>query len=124
MTLLFFVRRLLASTFFGIAMVAVMALPAKAQDRGELLYSTHCLGCHTQQVHWRAKKAVTDWASLRAEVRKWQRSAMLDWSEDDVVAVARYLNDTSYHFAVPHAMNTDTPTAVGAIIGRLPGPKP
>lgn len=121
MTLHFFVRPLVASTFLCITAVPI---PAFAQDRGELLYSTHCLGCHTTQVHWRAKRVVTDWKSLRVEVGNWQRSAMLDWSEDDVTAVARYLNDTSYHFVVPHAMKMENPSAVGAVIGGLPGLRP
>ena len=41
-------------------------------SRGELLYSTHCIACHTEQVHWREKKLVTDWPSLVAEVNRWQ----------------------------------------------------
>lgn len=87
--------RWVAGTLFG---VSVVATPASAQNRGELLYSTHCGACHTAQMHWRASKAVTDWTSLRAEVRKWQLAASLAWSEDDVLDVARYLNDSIYHF--------------------------
>src|SRR5574338_705145 len=34
--------------------------------RGELLYSTHCIACHSAQVHWREKKLATDWATLRS----------------------------------------------------------
>ena len=87
--------RWVASALFG---VAVFATPASAQSRGELLYSTHCGACHTAQMHWRASRAVTDWTSLRAEVRKWQVVASLAWSEDDVLDVARFLNDSIYHF--------------------------
>jgi hypothetical protein len=36
-----------------------------------------------------------------AQVGKWQGAASLSWSEQDVVAVARYLNDSFYHFALP-----------------------
>lgn len=85
----------------GLLGAAVVATPALAQDRGELLYSAHCVVCHAEQVHWRAKRAATDWSSLRAEVRKWQGVASLAWSEEDVLAVARYLNDTIYRFPVP-----------------------
>lgn len=28
--------------------------------RGELLYATHCIACHSDKVHWRDKKLVTD----------------------------------------------------------------
>ena len=94
------VLRGVVGTVFGIA---VVANPAMAQGRGELLYSTHCSACHTVQLHWRAGRAVTDWPSLRAEVRKWQGEARLAWGEEDILDVARYLNDSIYHFAKPGA---------------------
>jgi mono/diheme cytochrome c family protein len=75
------------------------AAPAKAQSRGELLYSTHCIACHTSQMHWRDNKMATDWNSLEAQVRRWQAANMLQWNEDDIGEVTRYLNDSYYHFA-------------------------
>ena len=81
-------------------LAAALALtpPARAESRGELLYSTHCIACHTAQKHWRDKKAASNWSSLEAQVRRWQAAAMLQWSEDDVADVTRYLNDTFYRF--------------------------
>ena len=78
------------------AALALIA-PAQAQTRGELLYTTHCVACHSAQVHWRDKKLVTDWTSLKAQVQRWQQVSSLGWSSADVVEVARYLNDTVYH---------------------------
>jgi len=78
--------------------VVVVAAPVSAQDRGELLYATHCGACHTAQMHWRASRSVTDWPSLKVEVHKWQVVASLGWTEDEVLDVARYLNDSIYHF--------------------------
>ena len=76
-----------------------LALPAQAaESRGELLYSTHCIACHTAQGHWRDGKLATNWSSLRVEVRRWQATAMLQWSEEDVLDVTRYLNDAFYRF--------------------------
>ena len=66
--------------------------------RGELLYSTHCIACHTEQIHWREKSLVTDWASLLGQVARWQSNAKLTWDQTDIDAVARYLNDLHYHF--------------------------
>jgi mono/diheme cytochrome c family protein len=74
------------------------AMPARAQSRGELLYSTHCIACHTTQMHWRDKKSATDWPSLKAQVQRWQGAASLGWSEADVLEVTRYLNETIYRF--------------------------
>jgi mono/diheme cytochrome c family protein len=68
------------------------------ESRGALLYQTHCVECHNAQVHWRDRRAATDWASLKAQVRLWQSSAALGWSEDDVGEVTRHLNDRYYHF--------------------------
>ncbi len=70
--------------------------------RGELLYSTHCIACHSDKIHWRDKKLARDFKSLRAEVRRWQKTAALGWSDDDVSAVALYLNALHYHYPTPY----------------------
>jgi mono/diheme cytochrome c family protein len=69
---------------------------AQAQTRGELLYSTHCVTCHTTQMHWRDQRLATDWNSLKALVKRWQGVAALDWSEADILEVTRHLNDRIY----------------------------
>ena len=77
----------------GSVLVGALALapPAQAQSRGELLYSTHCIACHTAQVHWRDKKRATDWDSLEKQVRRWQAAGMLQWNQDDIDEVTRQL---------------------------------
>ena len=75
-----------------------LADPTHSPSRGELLYSTHCIACHTAQVHWRDKKQATDWDSLKKQVRRWQAADMLQWNEDDITEVTRHLNDSYYHF--------------------------
>lgn len=91
-----------------LALFAVCALPALAQTapampqtRGALLYATHCIACHSTQMHWRDKRSATDWASLKAEVRRWQGNAQLRRSEDDITEVARHLNTHHYHYPQP-----------------------
>jgi mono/diheme cytochrome c family protein len=78
------------------------AIPERAATRGELLYSTHCVACHSTQVHWQDKKIAKDWKSLRAEVLRWQKFSGLRWSNDDIAAVARYLNALYYHYPAPN----------------------
>lgn len=68
------------------------------EPRGRLLYSTHCNVCHTSQVHWRDQKKVTDWNSLVTQVRHWQGIAGLNWTDDEIVDVAHYLNDMFYAY--------------------------
>ena len=79
-----------------------LLLPAAVgQDRGELLYTTHCVACHTEQLHWRDKRQAVDWPSLAAQVRLWQATGALGWSEDDITQVTRFLNEAYYRFAPP-----------------------
>ena len=73
-------------------------VPAPAPARGELLYSRHCIACHTTEMHWRNNKQAYDWNSLKEQVRRWQGNAGLMWEEADIVEVSRYLNDTIYRY--------------------------
>lgn len=75
--------------------------PAAAQSRGELLYATHCIACHTTQVHWRDRRLAKDWDSLQAQVARWQAAGALAWSADDIAAVTQYLNESYYGFKPP-----------------------
>ena len=93
-------RILLACAFAAVA-PAAWSQDATQPSRGELLYSTHCIACHTQQIHWREQKLVTDWASLDGQVRRWARNTGLSWSDSDIVEVARYLNALHYRFPAP-----------------------
>ena len=115
----------------AIAAVATLAsTPATAQGagaddaRGELLYSTYCIGCHTTQMHWREQKLATDWGTLRAQVGRWQRNAAPGLSDDDVVAIARYLNRLYYRFPESGAAQAawpDASTAERAAAANQPG---
>ena len=44
----------------------VLATPVHAQDaaatRGQLLYGTHCIQCHTTQMHWREQRLAREGA--------------------------------------------------------------
>ncbi len=71
---------------------------APAETRGQLLYSTHCIGCHTTQMHWREGRLASDWDSLKVQVRRWQGNAGLQWGDADIAEVSRHLNDTIYKF--------------------------
>jgi len=92
-----------ALTFLCFLAAPLAAGGAGAQSRpqptrGELLYTTHCIACHNARVHWREQRLATDWNSLRAQVRRWQATQKLRWSDVDVEEVARYLNTYYYDF--------------------------
>lgn len=71
------------------------------EERGQLLYETHCIACHSTQIHWREQKLVNDWESLLSQVRRWQYIGGLSWSEDEVADVASYLDKLFYHDKKP-----------------------
>lgn len=90
----------------------VLALAASASthaqtppppSRGQLLYDTHCVTCHTQQMHWREAKKVRSWDDLLMQVTRWQGVASLAWTREDIIQVAHHLNDTIYR--LPQAGN-------------------
>jgi hypothetical protein len=78
---------------------SIFAAPsAMGQSRGELLYTTHCISCHTTEMHWRDNRSASNWPAVKAQVRRWQDVASLAWSDGDILDVSRYLNETIYHF--------------------------
>jgi hypothetical protein len=83
-------------TVFSCSLVA--APSAMAQSRGELLYTTHCIACHTTEMHWRDRRAASNWPSLKEQVRRWQDAAFLAWTDSAILDVSRYLNETIYRF--------------------------
>lgn len=94
-----------------VLIAAFMLAPALARaqageapgSRGALLYETHCISCHSTQMHWRDNKVATDWTGLVRQVRRWQGNASLSWSDDDIVEVARHLNERFYRFEITGA---------------------
>jgi cytochrome c553 len=82
---------------------------AQSADRGHLLYTTHCVECHTTRMHWREQRLARDMPSLRAQVARWQAAANLQWSESDIEAVAQHLNSTIYRFPVTQARKAPAP---------------
>ena len=100
----------------GVLICALGVAPsAQAQSRGELLYQTHCIACHSTQMHWRDQKAATDWISLKKLVQGWQARAMLQWSEEDILEVTRHLNDKTYHYPQPPERLTARPPGIGSL---------
>jgi mono/diheme cytochrome c family protein len=91
-------RSTVAAVGLVLAVLSSGADAAPAQSRGELLYTTHCIACHSTQMHWRDQRRATDLDSLREQVRLWQGRAQLSWGEDDIAEVTRYLNQRIYRF--------------------------
>jgi len=75
--------------------------PGPGPTRGQLLYNTHCIECHSVQIHWRDTHKAQDWDSLLKWVTHWQATLDLGWTRGDITAVARHLNENIYGFAMP-----------------------
>jgi mono/diheme cytochrome c family protein len=95
--------RILLSALFALAVLAPAHAQTTAPSRGQLLYGNHCVECHTSQMHWREQRLARDFPSLKGQVRRFQGLAGLTWSDEDIEAVARHLNDTIYRFPEPQA---------------------
>lgn len=80
---------------------ACQAQTGTVPSRGQLLYETHCIACHTTQMHWRDRKSAKDWPGLRRVVRRWQGELQLRWTDADIDEVARYLNQRYYRYPEP-----------------------
>jgi mono/diheme cytochrome c family protein len=98
----------------GIALWLAALAQAHAQGpesvvRGALLYDTHCIGCHTSQMHWRENRLAKDWPSLKFQVNRWQKENALGWSEQDIVDVATYLNALHYRYPAPQQAKASNP---------------
>jgi len=80
------------------APLQIPAQSAPPASRGELLYRNHCIACHLTSVHWRDRRLVTDFASLIAQVGRWEQNTGLGWSSEEILDVVQYLNATIYRF--------------------------
>jgi tetratricopeptide (TPR) repeat protein len=80
----------------SLALERVELMAQDDRSRGQLLYETHCVACHSKKIHWRDRKLVTDWATLVAQTDRWQRNSGLGWSGEEVDAVARFLGRQVY----------------------------
>lgn len=80
--------------FIFSGMASAQSSPAK----GELLYETYCIQCHDSTVHIRAKNKARNLDDIRYFVNRWQTQLELKWSEFDIEAVSRYVNDKFYQY--------------------------
>ena len=80
--------------------VAALALPktAAAEPDGAKLHHHNCTSCHDTRVYTRPERRVTSRDGLTAQVRRCELALGLTWFDDQIDAVATYLNDRYYQF--------------------------
>lgn len=83
-----------------LATTAVIALstPAISQADGKELHEENCTRCHGSEVYTREDRKVTSREGLTKQVRRCTTMLGVQWFDDDIDAVAEYLNSTYYKF--------------------------
>lgn len=83
-----------------LVMAPCLSLAAEIDEskmsRGELLYRNHCIECHNQQIHWREARIAKDTIGIKQQVTRWQDAIGVQWTEEEINDVSRYLNRTYY----------------------------
>ena len=82
-----------------LALVLVLPALAVAEDAdiGEL-YQFNCTSCHGAEVYTRTDRKVTSPEALERQVRRCETALSLKWFDDDIIALADYLNTHYYKF--------------------------
>ena len=65
-------------------------------DRGRALYENHCQSCHESLAHTRDNRVVRTVEGLRQRVWSWSVHSGLNWTDDEIDDVTRYLNRRFY----------------------------
>jgi len=82
-------------------------------DRGRLLYSARCVGCHDKSVHNREARKARTFEGIKAQVRRWDAFSGGAWGEAEVVDVTTYLNAEYYKFPCVGELCPDKHAAMG-----------
>ena len=85
------------ATLFFLALILPTLASADDQDIGEL-YQFNCTSCHGAEVYTRTDRKVTSPEALERQVRRCESALSLKWFDDDIVAMANYLNTHYYKF--------------------------
>lgn len=67
-------------------------------SHGKSLKQQNCMTCHDDGVYTRKDRRVTTMAGLQKQVRRCEQTLELKWFDEDVDAVAGYLNEAFYKF--------------------------
>jgi hypothetical protein len=67
-------------------------------EMGMDLHQTNCLSCHGTEAYTRSDRRVTSFPSLITRVNACNVNLGMGWFDDEVDAVARYLDENYYKF--------------------------
>jgi len=79
-------------------MLAAAPISNLSANEGKATYNENCTGCHGTEVFTRSDRKVKNLAGLKSRVRQCSYAIESKWFDDDVDAVADYLNNAFYKF--------------------------
>ena len=74
--------------------------------KGKQLHDANCMGCHETSVYTRSDRRITHLDGLKTHVQRCATNLDKPWFDDELAAVAAYLNQTYYMFETPKSENT------------------
>jgi mono/diheme cytochrome c family protein len=80
--------------------LASAAAPLSAADVaiGKALHGQYCTSCHDDSMYTRKNRHVKSMDALTSQIGRCDASLGLKWFDDEIEAVAAYLNKNYYHF--------------------------
>lgn len=83
---------------FAIALVLLVPAAAASPTPGEPLHEANCISCHGPEIYTREDRKVTSLPGLQRQVQRCELALGLRWFDDEIGAVADYLNEQYYRF--------------------------
>lgn len=75
-----------------------LATAAAILEQGKQLHGAHCVRCHNTSVYTRKNRMIKSYESLKTQVQRCATNLDKPWFDDEVDAVATYLNANYYLF--------------------------
>jgi mono/diheme cytochrome c family protein len=105
-----------AAIAVGLALFLVTtAVGAGDLERGKMLYSARCVGCHDKSVHQRDARKAKSIEGLRTQIKRWDAYMGGAWRDGEVDDVATYLNDAYYRFPCPPSICPEKKAESGSV---------
>ena len=67
-------------------------------EQGKQLHNTNCVSCHDTSIYTRENRMIKRYESLKTQVQRCATNLNKPWFDDEVDAVAAYLNANYYLF--------------------------
>ena len=96
-----FARRFLLVALVAATFLTISVVTAADVDRGRALYESRCYECHSPAAHVRPSHVAADFEEIRGWVRRWNQNLDLQWTDEDIVDVTVFLNNSYYRYPCP-----------------------